>query len=82
MPGMLALTLFLVASVAPAQEDAGGKAEKPAVPATTPVYAGGSLKLPAGTVAKLDTSDDQVMKIAWQENNWELPYSRIRVVYV
>jgi hypothetical protein len=47
-----------------------------------PIYAGGNASVPSGKRAVLDTGDERVMRILWQEGVWELPYSRITNLYV
>jgi len=45
-------------------------------------FIGGSAKVPAGKLAVLDVSEEQVMRITWKGGSWELPYSRVQTLYV
>ena len=57
-------------------------AQKKRREAIDPVYVGGDARVPSGKLAELDASDEKVMRIRWDEGNWEVPYERITVIYV
>lgn len=46
-----------------------------------PIYAGGSLKVPSGTLGKLDVRDDAALKVVWKGGEWRLPYNRVQTLY-
>ena len=43
---------------------------------------GGAGSVPKGTRAVLDVSDDESLKVNWQEGAWALPYDRVEALYV
>ncbi len=47
-----------------------------------PVYAGGSVRLKVNSLATMDLKHDTDMRVVWKDGAWNLPYSKVRTLYV